>query len=488
MSIPRVLLGGLLAASIALIAYVMTHYGVPAGMAIAILPLGLCLLWFSLSSMVVSMFLMFIVNFYIMALGRYVHNFPIGTLLDLVIFYNILLLTFQALVHKIEWRNLGSGLTIASLIWLVYCSLELVNPETVSTKGWFINIRSVALYMFFITALTQLTLTKFKYLKYMLVILSVLTLTAVIKACIQKYFGFNAAENYWLFVDGGQTTHIIYTGIRYFSFFSDAANFGGCMGLSMVILSISALYYRNPWMKVYLMLVAAAACYGMLISGTRSALAVPFVGYAVFAILSGSWKISLFSGIAIIMAVLFLNFTTIGQSNAIIRRARSAFNTQDASFQVRLQNQEKLRALMVDKPFGGGIGHGGGKAKAFAPNAPLTQIPTDSWFVMIWVETGIVGILLHLSVLLYILGWGAYQVLFRLKNVRVRGFTTALIAGISGIVVMSYANEVLGQIPIGPILYMGMAFIFLSPRFDREVTETEAKEAAALAAHTAQFY
>ena len=40
---------------------------------------------------------------------------------------------------------------------------------------------------------------------------------------------------------------------------------------------------------------------------------------------------------------------------------------------------------------------------------------------------------------------------------------------------MSYANEVLGQIPTGAIIYMSMAFIFLAPRFDREL-ENAGKE------------
>ena len=219
--------------------------------------------------------------------------------------------------------------------------------------------------------------------------------------------------------------------------------------------------------------VAAAACYGMLISGTRSALAVPFAGYAVFVMLSRNFRMVVAGVFLIIMAFCFLKFTTIGQGNPIIRRARSAFNTQDASFQVRLDNQARLRELMRGKPFGAGLGHGGGKAKVFAPDAPLSQVPTDSCFVMIWVETGIVGLLLHIGILLYVLGKGAWLVFFRLRNTQLKGFVAALTAGIAGVVVMAYANEVFGQIPTGAIIYMSMAFIFLSPRFDKELAEAE---------------
>ena len=474
LSIPRVAVGMLLAGGVAVVAYAFARFGPAAGGAVAMIPAGLCFLWFSLRNPAFSMLGMLVVNYFIMYLGReFLHGAPVGVILDAALFFNAAMLILQALVHRVEWRRAATGLTLAAAVWMIYCVLELFNPESVSPKGWTMAIRSLAFYFFLIVVLTQLTMARYKYLKQMLAVWSVLTLIAVLKALIQKYVGFNAAENYWLFVEGGSVTHIIYTGVRYFSLYSDAANFGAGMGLAMVVFSISALYYRNPWMKAYMLAVAAAACYGMLISGTRSALAVPFAGYAVFVMLSRNFRMVVAGVLLIIVAFCFLKFTTIGQGNPIIRRARSAFNTQDASFRVRLDNQAKLRELMRGKPFGAGLGHGGGKAKVFAPNAPLSQVPTDSWFVMIWVETGIVGLLLHIGILLYVLGRGAWLVFFRLRNPQLRGFVGALTAGIAGVVVMSYGNEVLGQIPTGAIIYMSMAFIFLSPRLDKELEEVE---------------
>ena len=472
-SIPRFIIGGMLVGGVAVVAMAFLNYGLLAGTVVAAIPAALCILWVTLRNPALAMLGLFVINYFIMGLTRYAHDLPFGMILDALIFYNILIISLQAMMHRIEWKRASSGLTVVAAIWVAYCVLEVVNPESVSVSGWFSSVRSVAFYFFFIVVLTQLTMNEYKYLKYMLVIWSVLTLIAVGKACIQKFFGFNAAENYWLFVLGGRSTHIIHSGVRYFSFFSDAANFGGSMGLSMVVFSISALYYRNPWMKIYLLLVAAAACYGMLISGTRSALAVPFVGYTAFIMMSRNIKVIVMGVLLVIAAFVFLKFTSIGQGNALVRRARSAFNSEDPSFKVRLENQAKLREIMADKPFGAGLGHGGGKAKTFTPTAPLSQIPTDSWFVMIWVETGVVGILLHIGILLYILARGAYLVIFKLRNTQLRGFTAALTAGISGIVVMAYANEILGQIPTGAILYMSMGFIFLAPRFDRELARKE---------------
>ena len=117
------------------------------------------------------------------------------------------------------------------------------------------------------------------------------------------------------------------------------------------------------------------------------------------------------------------------------------------------------------------VGMGGGKALQHDPNSEIARIPTDSWFVMVWVETGIVGVLLHISILLYILGRGAWLIFFRLKDKRLRGLTAGLLAGIAGIVVASYANEIFGQIPTGVIMYMSMSFVFLAPSYDRELAE-----------------
>ena len=88
---------------------------------------------------------------------------------------------------------------------------------------------------------------------------------------------------------------------------------------------------------------------------------------------------------------------------------------------------------------------------------------------MIWVETGIVGLMLHLGILFYVLARGMYLVMFRLKDRQLKIIIGSLTAGIFGIMVTSYANEILGQFPTGIIIYMSMAFIFISPSLDKEI-------------------
>ena len=445
--------------------------GYVAGAAVGCIPLVLYAMLFAIKNPYWAYTGLFIANYFIMAIVRYFPSIPGGVIMDALITFNIFTLLIRACYKPVGWERAGNGLTVAAAIWLLYCIGELFNPQSISAQAWMASIRGTAIYFFIIAILTPIFFYRYKDLKRILVIWSVLTLLAVLKGYVQRQFGFDRGELDWLFMRGGSTTHIIYSGVRYFSFFSDAANFGSGMGLSMVVFSIAALYCKHGMTRLYFLAVAGAAFYGMMISGTRGALAVPFAGYALYVLMSRNYKIIALGAIMLIGAFVFLNYTTIGQGNAMIRRARSAFNFQDKSLQVRIENQKLLRAYMKDKPFGAGIGHGGGKAKQYAPNAYLSQIPTDSWFVMIWVETGIVGLLLHLGVLFYALGYGMRQVMFKLRDPQLRGFTAALTAGVFGIMVSSYGNEILGQFPTGIIIYMSQAFIFLAPRFDRELAE-----------------
>lgn len=178
------------------------------------------------------------------------------------------------------------------------------------------------------------------------------------------------------------------------------------------------------------------------------------------------------SGFFLLLLVFyFFKFTTIGQGNYQIRRMRSAFDPNDASLQVRLENQRKLRTYMASRPFGGGIGHGGVKAQKYLPNAYLSQVPTDSGYVLIWVEQGIVGLILHLFILFYVVGKASYQIMFRIRDPNLKLKMAGLVAGMSGIMVANYGNAVLYQMPTSILFYVSMALLMNMKSFDIEVPE-----------------
>ena len=161
-SVPRLIVGAMLAAGVAVLILAFTQYGLLAGLAVSVIPAALCILWVTLRNPAISMLGLFVVNYFIMALTRYAHDLPFGMILDALIFYNFLIITLQALIRPIEWKRASSGLTVVAAIWMAYCILEIVNPESVSVAGWFSSVRSIAFYFFFIVVLTQLTNTEYK--------------------------------------------------------------------------------------------------------------------------------------------------------------------------------------------------------------------------------------------------------------------------------------------------------------------------------------
>jgi hypothetical protein len=232
-----------------------------------------------------SFIFLFIANYFVMGITRYI-SFPGGILMDSVIFFCFATLLLKTAYEKIEWKKALTPLTLITFLWLFFCILELLNPKAVPISDWATRVRGMAVYPFFLAILVPLLFTKYKYFRIILFIWSVLTLLAAFKGYWQKNHGFDSAELYWLYVGGGARTHLINTGIRFFSFFTDAGNYGSSMGFSMVVFFTTAFFIRNKWMKVYFFIAAFAGGYGMMISGTRGAIAVPFIGFAVFTILS----------------------------------------------------------------------------------------------------------------------------------------------------------------------------------------------------------
>lgn len=128
-SIPRFIIGGMLVGGVAVVAMAFLNYGLLAGTVVAAIPAALCILWVTLRNPALAMLGLFVINYFIMGLTRYAHDLPFGMILDALIFYNILIISLQAMMHRIEWKRASSGLTVVAAIWVAYCVLEVVNPE-----------------------------------------------------------------------------------------------------------------------------------------------------------------------------------------------------------------------------------------------------------------------------------------------------------------------------------------------------------------------
>lgn len=181
------------------------------------------------------------------------------------------------------------------------------------------------------------------------------------------------------------------------------------MGATILIFGISALHLRNRALSTYYIIVAFIATYTLFLTGTRGAIIVPLAGLALYTIISKQAKTMVAGGLMLISVYIFFAFTMIGQNNSMIRRMRTAFSpSKDASLNVRKENQRKLGEYLKYRPFGEGLGLSGDGLGVKVSKRFTTSIPTDSWYVKIWVETGVIGLVLYMGMILITIGRGAW--------------------------------------------------------------------------------
>lgn len=411
-------------------------------------------------------------NFILLGLGRYVKGLPLGFGIDGILVLTYLALFINRFKIRIDWTPAKKTITLLALLWMGYSLFELVNPEARSVEAW-ISGRGIGFYPFLFIPLTFMFINTEKKLGYFFYIWAIFSILATLKGIMQMTFGVDSAEQEWL-NEGNYKTHILFGKLRVFSFFSDAGQFGANQGYTGVVFLIYAMSQQKFLNKLFFIFVGLLGIYGMVISGTRGAIAVPVAGFMTYFVLSKNIKV-LTIGIAFLALVfVFFKYTTIAQGNAQIRRMRTAFDPNDASLQVRLDNQKILKNYLASRPFGGGIGHGGTKAQKYLPNAFLSNVATDSWYVLIWVEQGIIGLIFHLIILFYVMIKASLKVMFKIRDPALRYKMSALIAGMAGIMVASYGNAVLGQMPTALLIYATMAIILNSDVFEKEIDENKA--------------
>lgn len=425
----------------------------------------------------IGLYSLVIAAFTAIGLARYVPgNPPLGLTIDALLALTYIAIFFKFFYKKTDMRPVLNDLMLLNLLWFLYEVAEFFNPLTLNRTAWFYVVRGFSVYMLMTIPLTLVLFNRVKYLYIFLYLWAFFSILVTLKGMMQLYLGPDFAEQRWLDA-GGASTHVLFGELRIFSFLSDAGQYGAQQGAAMVVGSILALHIPGFWNKVLFGTMGFLGFYGMMISGTRGAIVVPGAGFILYLIYTKNIRALIIGAIMLAGVYSFFRYTYIGQGVAQIRRMRTAFRPQEAaSFEVRQETREVLQKYLVDKPFGGGMGMAGNFGKRFAPHGFLAQIATDSYYVHIWAEQGIIGLLLFLFISFYILLKGSFYVLVRLETDEIKYITAALLAGMGGIMGASYGNGVFGQHPTGILIYMSMAFIFMSPWLDDEMLAIKGKK------------
>ena len=411
---------------------------------------------------------LFIFNYVIMGLYRY-FSIPLPVTAFTIVPQILLLMTCIIDVREETNAKYANLMLLALVIWAFYLILQIFNRTCllpISMSTWMMNFLFYSLTLFVVYFIVTIMIRTPEKILLLLRIWAYLTLAATFWVWRQKTFGWDNAEYIWL-MGGGARTHLIGGSIRYFSFFTDAANFGCSMGASAVAFYILGVTTKLRKDKILFIITGFCATYSFFMSGTRSGLLCFLVGVAFYVIISKSFKIAI--PVAILGGLFFfiLAFTQIGENNMQIRRMRSAFNSEDASANVRDINKAALAKYLRDAPFGMGFNIDEGKVPANHKYKVVYETANDSTYVYLWQRVGIVGAVLFGIINILILLGGSIIILTRLKNKACIGIAAAFCCAFLAIHAGGYTNHILLQYPNLLLYYGGMAIVYLLPDIEK---------------------
>ena len=367
-------------------------------------------------------------------------------------------------------------------IWCGFCTLQVLNDTCnigLNIGAWYTGARLMAFQIIYAFLVFSIYISKPDILIKYLLLWGGLALFASFWVWKQKNIGFTDAENAWI-QGRGRSTHILQGGslIRYFSIYSDAANFGIGIASTAVAFIIFGITSKIKKYKYFFLITGIVCAWAMFPSGTRTAIACLMAGFITYIFLSKSVRIAIPFSIAFAIFVFILVFTKIGDGNAQIHRMRTAFDKNDASAGARYYNQQVMKKYLKDAPWGIGIAQGYGSVPANNKYTLMSSIPADSEYVYIWIRTGIIGITIFLICTAIMIFGACWIVLFRLKSPSLRGIGAGFCCAMVSQQLGGYGNQVLMQFPNCLVFYGGLTIVYVLPYIENEWIEYENKQLA----------
>ena len=438
--------------------------GLAGALILLALPLGYFAVSYLLKEPKTCVWLVLVLGFLSPGLTRYVPA-PWGLSIDILLTLAWVSIILNKKI-RIKWKHAKNPVVWAGVIWMAYLVMEIINPAGNGPIAWFYAMRGIGFYQFMTFPLVFLLFRKERDMIRFIDVLIMLSLLGTLWGFKQQIIGVDSAEYRWLYLEDHHEEHVLHGVLRVFSFYSDAGAFGASQAMMSLMCGI---LFLGPWSKgrkLYFLFAAVAFLLGFAISGTRGALAVPLAGGICYLIVIKNFKVLMAGAGAMIVVFCILKYTFLFQGVEQVRRMRTALDPNNKSLSVRLENQKTFGRYLANKPFGGGVGTAGFWGARFNPESLMANTATDSWYVKIWAETGIVGLALHLGILGFIVGKGG-RLAMLLTDPKRKTYACALIAAITGVLFASYGNQVFGQMPTGIIMNMAIPMLFLIPKWKK---------------------
>jgi hypothetical protein len=452
-----------LALAVVFISLIVYKLGIIGFGAIVVITLGLPILFGIVAYPQFGITVLIITSFFINYVSEFLPDaVPIGTLLD-AITYLLILGFFIKQKSENNWTYFKNPISTLIIIWLAYNLLEVANPSASSVLAWIYTVRTVGFIMLMYFVFVY-HIRSVNFIKYVFKLWILLDVIAAISAFQQENFGFLPFEKKWLYSDPLRVGLLFINGhMRKFGIFSDPVTFSYNMvigALLCIALTMGNIATRK---KIILGCTAAFFLYVMLYSGTRAAYVLLPASLAILAVLNFNRKVLMSTIIAGLMLTFLIVVPT---SNPSIKRFQTAFSpSDDPSYNVRAENQKRIKPFILSHPLGGGLGSVGIWGRRFSPNSMLAKFPPDSGFVRVAVEMGWVGLILFCTLFFVVLRSGI-NYFFLIKDPRLKNYCMAMVLVIFAFNIGNFPQQAIVQYPSNIIFYLAIAIIVACKRLD----------------------
>lgn len=442
--------------------------GLIAGALVLVVMIGIPLIYSVVVYPEAGILILLTAAYFVMWVIRIGVNFPLGTLMDAL---ELLLILGFFIKQKInpDWSFIKSPISKLILVWFVYNMLQVLNPAASSLLCWLYTLRSVAAitltYFVFVYQIKSVN-----FIRTAIKLWLALTLFAAVYGFKQEYFGFFDFEQAQL-NDPPLISLLFINGVwRKFSIFSDPVSYSYNMVISSLLCICLLTGTIKTWKKVVLLLLTVFFLMNMLFSGTRGAYVLVPAALVLIAVLNYSRKVLLIS----LVAGFFIGvMVMIPTSNPTLYRFQSAFKpSDDASYNVRKENQKRIRPFIWSHPIGGGLGATGVWGVRFAPWSYLAQFPPDSGYVRVAVELGWIGLFLICLLMFTILKTGI-QNYFLIKNPELKSYCLAATTIVFALNIGNFPQEAIVQFPTNILFFFSTALIVLARKLDRPLVKND---------------
>ncbi|MGE5620243.1 MAG: O-antigen ligase family protein [Sphingomonadaceae bacterium] len=412
--------------------------------------------------------LLFIVSMTIIEVKRLAWHMEVGLVVEFL--EGVLAVALAALViARRDLHRLSSPLTAPVLLYVAYQVVIAFHPNLPTTINIIYALRDpinfavpfiAAVYLF--RDRRQLSLFLYLWLGTAFVL--------ALYGLFQYYVGLNNWETAWLSIS---PTHVLYNRIRIFSTLGSADALGMHMAVSIVIALAVGFHTRRKLVRYGVMAMVPVFAVANLQTLTRGAYVAVLVGVLTLALVTRNRALLLALVVAAAGVVIWYQTN---QGSLLANRVITMFTPdQDESFEVRQNYIADYMPVIVESPFGFGPATSGRQGwvllewSGIDPKLAesIAGVPTDNYYFRIALETGWVGLLLFLGLLLTVFLVGL-RIFARSRDPLVKWMAAAFIASYAAMAVSSLSNNYFSHLDMKLFFWFSLGLLANLPLIDAQ--------------------